>query len=285
MMRRYLTCSPSSCPRRRLGPGRDALTGFGGVAFGGVTDRSRGTYGGSLGFLGGGVFGFEIEAATTPEFFGNASSNVFTNNNVLTLMGNLLLAAPAGPVRIYGTAGAGLMKTRLEDPDRLFSIDSNDFGINVGGGLIVYVSNHVGLRGDVRYFRDLQDADPDGHSTSIWARSTTGARSRASPSSSEPETPRLEPRAVAYPRTTDERVTGRREGSGCTATPGRSIRPRIWNRERSPWTRAPPRRTCSWTRSRSLACPDAHVQAESFIRTSSSVRGTRCISTRRAPRS
>ena len=139
------------------------LTGFGGVAFGGVTDQSRGTYGGSLGFLGAGVFGFEIEAATTPEFFGNASSNVFTDNNVLTLMGNLMLAAPAGPVRIYGTAGAGLMKTRLEDPDRLFSIDSNDFGINVGGGLIVYLSNHVGLRGDVRYFRDLQDADPDGH--------------------------------------------------------------------------------------------------------------------------
>jgi hypothetical protein len=138
------------------------VTGFGGVAFGGATDKSRGTYGGAIGFLGAGVVGFEVEGATTPDFFGSAGGGVFTENNVLTLMGNIILAAPAGPVRIYGTAGAGLLKTRLEDPDRLFSIDSNDFGINVGGGLIVFLGNHVGLRGDVRYFRDLQDADPDG---------------------------------------------------------------------------------------------------------------------------
>ena len=138
------------------------LTGFGGVATGGATDRTRGTYGGSLGFLSGGVFGFEAEFATIPEFFGNAQEDVFSDNNVLTVMGSILLAAPAGPVRIYGAAGAGLMKTRLKNPDLLFSIDSNDFGINVGGGLLVSGA-HVGLRADFRYFRDLQDADPDGH--------------------------------------------------------------------------------------------------------------------------
>jgi opacity protein-like surface antigen len=139
------------------------LTGFGGVAFSGATDRSRGTYGAALGFLGGGVFGFEFEFATTPEFFGNAEDEgLFTDNNVATLMGSILLAAPAGPVRIYGAAGAGLLKTRLADPGRLFSIDSNDFGINVGGGLIAYLGDHVGLRADIRYFRDLQDVDPDG---------------------------------------------------------------------------------------------------------------------------
>jgi hypothetical protein len=143
-------------------PAETLLTGFGGVAFSGATDRSRGTYGGSLGFLGGGVFGFEVEFANTPEFFGNADNQgVFTDNNVTTLMGSILLAAPAGPVRIYGAAGAGLLKTRLADPDRLFSIDSNDFGINVGGGLLGFFGEHVGLRADIRYFRDLQDPDPD----------------------------------------------------------------------------------------------------------------------------
>jgi opacity protein-like surface antigen len=162
-MRRYLTVVSvllllgASSARAEI-----LVTGFGGVAFGGATTESRGTYGGALGFLGAGVVGFEIEGATTPDFFGTAGGGAFTENNVLTLMGNLLLAAPAGPVRIYGTAGAGILKTRLEDPDRLLSIDSNDFGINVGGGLIVYLGDHVGLRGDVRYFRDLQDADPDG---------------------------------------------------------------------------------------------------------------------------
>lgn len=137
------------------------LSGFGGVALGGSTDRTRGTYGGSLGFMGDGPLGFELEFATTPEFFGNARGDVFTSNNVLTVMGSFMVATP-GPVRVYGAVGAGLLKTRLEDPDQLFSIDSNDFGINVGGGLIGYVSNNVGLRADVRYFRDLQDTDRDG---------------------------------------------------------------------------------------------------------------------------
>jgi opacity protein-like surface antigen len=53
------------------------------------------------------------------------------------------------------------MKTRLEDAGNLFSVDSNDFGINVGGGLIGSLSENLALRVDVRYFRDLQDPDPD----------------------------------------------------------------------------------------------------------------------------
>jgi hypothetical protein len=138
------------------------LTGFAGVAFEGSTDRTRGTYGGSLGFLGDGIAGFEIEFATTPDFFGESGEDVFTNNNVVTLMGSLLLAAPAGPVRIYGAVGGGLMKTRLSDRDNLFDVDSNDFGINAGGGLLVFLGDHFALRGDIRYFRDLQDDQPDG---------------------------------------------------------------------------------------------------------------------------
>jgi opacity protein-like surface antigen len=137
------------------------LTGFAGVAFGGSADKSHGTYGGSLGFLGG-VAGFELEFATTPDFFGESREDVFTDNNVLTAMGSLLIAFPPGPVRVYGAAGAGLMKTRLSDPDGLLDIDSNDFGINVGGGLFVFLGDHFALRGDVRYFRDLQDDEPDG---------------------------------------------------------------------------------------------------------------------------
>jgi hypothetical protein len=137
------------------------LTGFAGVAFSGDTEESRGSYGGALGFTGD-VVGFELEFATTPDFFGRGGEGVFTENNVLTLMGSLLVATPPRTVRVYGAFGAGLLKTRLEDPDQLFSIDSNDFGINAGGGLLVALGNHVSLRGDVRYFRDLQDADPDG---------------------------------------------------------------------------------------------------------------------------
>jgi opacity protein-like surface antigen len=165
MLRRNLTAIAVLVLLGATSAGADTLiSGFAGVAMGGATDRNRGTYGGALGFLGDGVVGFEIEGATTPEFFGNSEQgDLFTKNNVVTLMGNLLLAAPAGPVRIYGAAGVGLLKTRLEDSGNLFSIDSNDFGINVGGGLLLFLGDHFALRGDVRYFRDLQDFDPDGN--------------------------------------------------------------------------------------------------------------------------
>ncbi len=137
------------------------LTPFVGVDFSGSSRGTPVTYGGALGFLGAGITGFEIDFATSPDFFGDSSGNVFTKNNVITLMGNLILASP-GPVRLYGAAGVGLMKTRLEDSGRLFSIDSNDFGFNVGGGLIFFLGDHVGLRGDIRYFRDFSDNQPDG---------------------------------------------------------------------------------------------------------------------------
>jgi opacity protein-like surface antigen len=161
MMQRYLALAVLFVLGAGSARAEAILTGFGGAAFGGVTDRTRGTYGAALGFLGGGVLGFEFEFATVPDFFGPGDGDVFTDNNVVTLMGSLMLAAPAGPVRIYGAVGAGLMKTRLADGDRLFDIDSNDFGMNVGGGLIIYFSDHVGLRADGRYFRDLQDPVPD----------------------------------------------------------------------------------------------------------------------------
>lgn len=139
------------------------LTGFAGVAFGGDTSHTRGSYGGALGFIGrDGIFGFEVEFGITPDFFGRSSdSGVFTDNDVVTLMGNFMLATP-GSFRIYAVAGAGLLKTRLADPDRFFSIDSNDFGINVGGGFMGFFGEHVGLRADVRYFRDLQDPNRNG---------------------------------------------------------------------------------------------------------------------------
>jgi hypothetical protein len=139
------------------------ITPFAGVAFGGVTERSRATYGVALGFLGHGVVGFEAEFATTPDFFGNSTQGrVFTKNNVVTLMGSVLLAVPAGPVRVYGVAGAGLMKSRLEASAFLFDVNGTDFGINFGGGLIGYFGSHVGLRADLRYFRDLSDLNPSG---------------------------------------------------------------------------------------------------------------------------
>jgi hypothetical protein len=162
MFRRSLLAATALLAVATSAQAETMITGFGGGAFGGVTDRTRGTYGVALGFLGNGIAGFEAEFMWSPSFFGDsADDGVFTDNNVTTLMGSVLLAAPAGPVRVYGAGGAGLLKTRVQSDDQFFDVDSNDFGVNVGGGVIGYFGDNVGLRADVRYFRDLSDPEPD----------------------------------------------------------------------------------------------------------------------------
>lgn len=134
-----------------------------GAGFGG---NSRGgehlTYGASIGFMGAGVFGFEADLAYTPEFFEGDDDDADLLNtgdsNVTSLMGNVLIGIPVGGqsgpgVRPYFAGGAGLMKSRVEDADALFEVDNNDFGVNIGGGVMGFMTDNVGFRGDVRYFR------------------------------------------------------------------------------------------------------------------------------------
>jgi len=134
------------------------LTPSVGVAFGGHTDDSKLTYGGSLTFLGeDGVIGFAVDFGHTPDFFGTTG---FGNNNITTLMGNLVLASP-GRARIYGSGGLGLVKTRVKDLSGFFEVDSNEFGLNVGGGVLLS-SGTIGFQGDIRYFRNLSDLHNEG---------------------------------------------------------------------------------------------------------------------------
>lgn len=129
------------------------LTGTIGRVFSGDVDQGRTSYAGGLAFLGDGAFGFEIEATYTPHFFGLTDAN----GNVTTLMGNLMLAAPLGrTARLYGSAGGGLMKFRVPDVDQFFDVNENDFGVDAGGGLMLRFDRHFGVRGDLRYFRDLK---------------------------------------------------------------------------------------------------------------------------------
>jgi len=149
------------------------LTPFVGWNFGGAADLNAGNsgttvsgkferkidYGASLAKMGGPV-GFEIDFGYSPNFFGAGPDTgfQFTNDsNVTTLTGNLLVGAHGGPIRPYVVGGVGLIRTNVQDLNGLFSPSSkNDFGMDVGGGVMGFFSNTVGLRGDVRYFRSFR---------------------------------------------------------------------------------------------------------------------------------
>jgi opacity protein-like surface antigen len=108
----------------------------------------------SLGVMGN-VLGFEEEFAYAKDFFGSALG---LNSSVLTVMTNVMLVPKIGPVRPYVAAGVGLIKTHVElTPTSIFTSDNNNFGWDVGGGLIIKFAPHVGVRGDLRYFHAFQD--------------------------------------------------------------------------------------------------------------------------------
>jgi opacity protein-like surface antigen len=137
------------------------LSGHAGWAFSGDLPDSRTTYGGALTFMGDGPIGFEIEGAYTPDFFGDPDL-FLGSNNVSTLMGNILLGTRLGPNgRIYASVGGGLLKSSASSVDDFFDVSRNDFGVTAGGGAMGFFTNNLGIRGDIRYFRNVGDDEPD----------------------------------------------------------------------------------------------------------------------------
>lgn len=101
------------------------------------------------------ILGFELEISYARNFFGTGAGY---SSSVLTVMGDVLLGPQIGPVRPYGTAGLGLIKSHIDfDLAELINPDNNDFGWNIGGGLMIFPAEHVGVRGDIRHFHAFQD--------------------------------------------------------------------------------------------------------------------------------
>jgi hypothetical protein len=144
----------------------EALIGaFLGTTFGGQADVKRPIYGGWLGAVGRSGVGFEIDFGYSPDFFDTEELTGF-KTNVTTLMGNLIVGAPAGGstgLRPFASGGLGLMRANVSGPtDLVRDLSANDFGINVGGGLDIRLGPAFGVRGDLRYFRSLQGDEEGG---------------------------------------------------------------------------------------------------------------------------
>jgi opacity protein-like surface antigen len=117
-------------------------------------EDKRLNFGIGLGQLGA-VLGFETEFAYAKDFFGSGPN---LSSNVLTVMGNVMLVPAIGPVRPYALVGLGLIKSHVEfTPTSLLTTDNNDFGWDVGGGVFIFLGEHVGVRGDIRHFHSFED--------------------------------------------------------------------------------------------------------------------------------
>lgn len=147
------------------------VTPFVGLKFAGDTnlvdlERAAGekklTLGGSVSLLGDGVLGLEVDVGYLPGFF-ERGGGLVVRSHVTTLTGSAIIAAPLSltreSLRPYFIGGLGLLQVRSDDVLNVFGVDNNLLGLTLGGGALGFVTERVGLRFDVRHFRNLSDGD------------------------------------------------------------------------------------------------------------------------------
>lgn len=139
---------------------------FWGVNFGGNSgqelangiDAKRFNWGVSLGFMGAGVLGIEADFARSPDFYGRTDVG---GSSVFTATGNLLVGIPIGGqkgvgFRPYGLAGLGVIRSKVDAFNDVLNFDNSEAAWDFGGGAMFFFGSHVGVRGEIRYFRTFK---------------------------------------------------------------------------------------------------------------------------------
>ena len=105
----------------------------------------------------GGIVGFDTEFAYFPELLDNSASGL-AKSRVITYSSDALIGPMIGPIKAYGAVGAGGLYLNVESLASIIipnpaSLSSNYFTFNVGGGVIGFFNKHLGVRGDLRYYK------------------------------------------------------------------------------------------------------------------------------------
>jgi opacity protein-like surface antigen len=157
------------------GHAQRVATPYLGINISGDVEKRKGGPGGSISYFGG-LLGFELDFERYQHFFKDedmvnlvpsscvncSDPGTDFDTDAVSFMGNLV--APiniqgATKWRPYGTAGLGVIRAWLDSTVDRFDTHQNNLGFNVGGGVMYSLSKHMGLRGDLRYFRALVDED------------------------------------------------------------------------------------------------------------------------------
>jgi hypothetical protein len=146
-----------------------------GVVFANQSAQGRADFIADLGWLSRfEPIGFELDVMYAPSFFGNQGP--YGENSVTTAMANIIVAGGGSGrygsgrrrtlLRPYLSGGAGVMHEVVTTPVAANKISNNDLALSLGAGVMAFTSRSVGVRGDVRYFRDLIDTQ-SGNTTNI----------------------------------------------------------------------------------------------------------------------
>lgn len=136
-----------------------SATPFLSFTFGGNGETSSLGVGGAAGYDLTDLFSVEGEVAVVFDLVGD---NDDVDWSVLSLGGNVLYHFPlANGMAPYATAGLGLARSSLRAAAPALDDATTEVGFNFGGGLKAPLTGTMAARGDIRYFRYI-DEGPDG---------------------------------------------------------------------------------------------------------------------------
>jgi outer membrane protein with beta-barrel domain len=136
-----------------------------GVTLANASGEGRADFGAAFGWVAPREpIGVELDVVYAPSFFGG--SGTYGANSVTTVMGNVIIAGGTGgrygfgrrramSVRPYASGGVGVMHEVVTTAIPGERVANNDLGLNLGAGVMALPRRSIGLRGDVRYFRNL----------------------------------------------------------------------------------------------------------------------------------
>jgi opacity protein-like surface antigen len=132
------------------------------AASGAANNGSKINFGLAAGWMGAGVIGIEEDFAYSPSFFGSGGN--IDSSRAVTAMTNLVVGAPIGGqhgvgIRPFASIGVGWINQDIKTLTGIGNFSENDFGFDLGAGVMGYFSNNVGLRFDYRYFRNFQETN------------------------------------------------------------------------------------------------------------------------------
>ncbi len=128
--------------------------------------RSKLAYQASVLWLGDGWLGVEGEVGYIDAFFERQGLSIVTSSGVTTVMGSVVVSTPLSltghSLRPYASAGLGLMRATAEDIFDALPVRTNLTGLRLGGGATGFLTDTVGVRWDLSYFRSLKGQGNEG---------------------------------------------------------------------------------------------------------------------------
>jgi hypothetical protein len=156
------------CPAPALAQTDLLIIPFIGIKFAGHTSiaigeptvsQKKSTFGVSTTVLSDKFLGVEADVEQTPQFFGPGIQRTVSTSGVTTLTGNLVVAVPKAitqeSLRPYIVSGVGLIHAHVKTQAGVLDTTSNLLGLDIGGGVIGFISPRAGARFELRHFKNL----------------------------------------------------------------------------------------------------------------------------------